>query len=68
MIHDSYGTHASDCRQLYEAIRQQFFDIYKNNDVLQNWLAQQPEFDYGEIPENGDLDLSEVLNSEYFFA
>jgi len=68
MIHDSYGTHASDCRQLYEAIRQQFFDIYKNNDVLQNWLAQQPEFDYGEIPENGDLDLTEVLNSEYFFA
>ena len=68
MIHDSYGTHASDCRGLYEAIRQQFFDIYKNNDVLQNWLAQQPEFDYGDIPENGNLDLSEVLNSEYFFA
>ena len=68
MIHDSYGTHASDCRELYEAIRQQFFDIYKNNDVLTNWLAQQPEFDHQEIPENGDLDLSEVLNSEYFFA
>jgi DNA-directed RNA polymerase len=68
MIHDSYGTHASDCRQLYEAIRQQFYDIYKNNDVLQNWIAQQPEFDHEELPINGNLDLSEVLNSEYFFA
>lgn len=68
MIHDSYGTHASDCKALYEAIRQQFYDIYKNNDVLQKWLAQQPEFEHGELPTNGNLDLTEVLDSEYFFA
>lgn len=68
MIHDSYGTHASDCRALYEAIRQQFYDLYKNNDVLQKWLAQQPEFDHPDLPKNGNLDLTEVLQSEYFFA
>lgn len=68
MIHDSYGTHASDCRELYEAIRQQFYDIYKNNDVLSNWISQQPTFDHEVLPSNGKLDLSEVLNSEYFFA
>ena len=68
MIHDSYGTHASDCKQLYEAIRQQFYDIYKNKDVLQKWLAQQPEFEYTELPSYGNLDLTEVLRSEYFFA
>jgi DNA-directed RNA polymerase len=68
MIHDSYGTHASDSRAMYEAIRQQFYDIYKNKDVLQNWIAQQPEFDQPDLPEFGNLDLKEVLNSEYFFA
>ena len=68
MIHDSYGTHASDSRAMYEAIRQQFYDIYKNNDVLQNFIKDQPEFDLPELPTNGDLDLTEVLKSEYFFA
>lgn len=68
MIHDSYGTHASDSRAMYEAIRQQFYDIYKNNDVLGRFIKDQPEFKLPELPVNGDLDLTEVLRSEYFFA
>jgi DNA-directed RNA polymerase len=68
MIHDSYGTHASDSRALYEAIRQQFYDIYKNKDVLQKFIEQQPEYELPELPEFGNLDLTEVLKSEYFFA
>jgi len=68
MIHDSYGTHAKDSRAMYEAIRQQFYDIYKNNDILQKFIKDQPEFDLPELPTNGDLDLTEVLKSEYFFA
>ena len=68
MIHDSYGTHACDSRAMYEAIRQQFYDMYKNNDILQNWIKEQPEYEQPEMPTNGALDLTEVLNSEYFFA
>jgi len=68
MIHDSYGTHASDCRALYESIRVQFYEMYKNNDILVKWLAQQPDIGEIELPSNGKLDLTEVLNSEYFFA
>lgn len=68
MIHDSYGTHASDSKALYEAIRRQFYDIYKNKDVLQKFIAQQPEFEVVNLPTFGNLDLSKVLNSEYFFA
>lgn len=68
MIHDSYGTHASDSRAMYEAIRQQFYDIYKNNDILQKFIADQPEFELPDMPTNGQLDLTEVLKSEYFFA
>lgn len=68
MIHDSYGTHASDSRAMYEAIRRQFYEIYKDNNVLQQFIADQPEFELPELPTNGDLDLTEVLRSEYFFA
>jgi len=68
MIHDSYGTHACDSRAMYEAIRQQFYDMYKNNDILQNWIKEQPEYEQPEMPTNGSLDLTEVLNSEFFFA
>lgn len=68
MIHDSYGTHASDSRAMYEAIRQQFYDIYKNNNVLQRFIEDQPEFKLPDLPTNGKLDLTEVLDSEYFFA
>jgi len=68
MIHDSYGTHAKDSRAMYEAIRQQFYDIYKNKDILDKFIADQPTFDLPELPTNGDLDLTEVLKSEYFFA
>lgn len=68
MIHDSYGTHAKDSRAMYEAIRQQFYDIYKNNDILQNFIKDQPDFILPELPTNGNLDLTEVLDSEYFFA
>lgn len=68
MIHDSYGTHASDCKALYKAIRREFYEIYKNHDVLQKWLAQQPKFEHDGLPDYGKLDLTEVLDSEYFFA
>lgn len=68
MIHDSYGTHACDSRAMYEAIRQQFYDMYKDNDILQKWIAEQPEYDKPPMPTNGTLDLTEVLNSEFFFA
>ena len=68
MIHDSYGTHACDSRAMYEAIRQQFYDIYKNNDILNKFIEEQPEFELPDLPTNGKLDLTEVLKSEYFFA
>ena len=68
MVHDSYGTHAKDSRAMYQAIRQQFYDIYKNNDILDKFIKEQPEFDLPELPTNGKLDLTEVLKSEYFCA
>jgi len=68
MIHDSYGTHASDSRQLFNAIRSTFYDMYKNGIVLDTFLKQQPDIDIEDKPTIGSLDLSKVLDSEHFFS
>ena len=68
MIHDSYGTHAADSRTLFKAIRRAFYEQYKDGDVLDKFLAQQPPVDTTDKPTCGTLDLKEVLDSEHFFS
>jgi DNA-directed RNA polymerase len=65
-IHDSFGTHPSDVDALATALREAFYEMYSNTDLLAN-IA----FEHGivcEPPARGDLDLSLVLNSEFFFC
>lgn len=75
MIHDSFGTHAADSTQLAHILREQFIRVHDGTGVLERFrrdiINQIPEELRAEIPplpEMGDLDLSEVLNSLYFFA
>lgn len=66
MIHDDYGTHAADTARLYAIIREVFVDMYQRHDVLEEFRAA-----YGflqEPPAMGDLDLTQVLDSPYFFS
>lgn len=65
-IHDSYGTHPCDVDEMHKSIREQFIDLYKDTSLLSNFL-----FDIGAEgvpPMRGDLDLSRVLSSEFFFC
>jgi DNA-directed RNA polymerase len=76
MIHDSFGVHAADMDYfLHECIKPAFYDMYKDGDVLQKFLDEVtpliPEKSRSKIPaipELGSLDISEVLNSEFFFS
>lgn len=73
VIHDSFGTHASDTDKLAACLRESMVDIYKNNDVLANFLrdvgpnlptsAKVPP-----MPATGSLDLEEIKESQYVFA
>ncbi|WWO60406.1 DNA-directed RNA polymerase [Stenotrophomonas phage SB5] len=66
MIHDDYGTHAADTARLYEIIREVFVDMYARHDVLEEFRAA-----YSFLPEPppmGDLDLTQVIDSPYFFS
>lgn len=66
MIHDDYGTHAADTVRLYRIIREVFVEMYQKHDVLEEFRAA-----YGFLPvppPMGTLDLTQVLDSKYFFS
>lgn len=74
MIHDSYGVHANRVDALTATLREEFVDIYRTNwldRVEQGIRAYAPDVDfpsYTEFVVLGDFDVSECLDSEFFFA
>ena len=75
LVHDSFGTLAADVETMGYCIRKSFHDLYVYNDPLAEFrvdiasmlsdanLAKLPP-----LPEKGSLDLSLVLESDFFFA
>jgi DNA-directed RNA polymerase len=73
MIHDSYGTHAGNAWALARCLREEFVRMYSETDVLARFKADLqamlPENkELPELPIAGSLDLSQVLESPFFFA
>jgi DNA-directed RNA polymerase len=65
-IHDSFGTHPGDVDEMHKQIRLAFVHLYTCKDHL-NDLAEQLGLDVTYSGE-GKLDLSDVVNSEFFFC
>jgi DNA-directed RNA polymerase len=76
LIHDSFGTTPSDTDVMYASVRAAFVEIYKDYCLYEDVLTQaKQQLTYEgaeklelEIPEKGDLDLDQVLTSEYCFS
>ncbi|WWO60357.1 DNA-directed RNA polymerase [Stenotrophomonas phage SB2] len=66
MVHDDYGCHAADAPALYRIIREQFVLIYTGHDMLQE--VRDSYVCLSDPPEQGTLDLMQVLDSKYFFG
>jgi DNA-directed RNA polymerase len=66
MIHDDYGTHAADAEKLYSIIRERFVWMYEQHDPLRALQAKYQLL--GVPPERGNLDIKEVLQSDFFFS
>lgn len=66
MIHDDFGTHAADSAAMYRIIREVFVAMYERHDVLSAFHSAYPFLP--EPPPMGDLDLSQVIDSPYFFS
>lgn len=69
-VHDSFWTHACDVEKMNQILREQFVELY-NIPVLENLLesfeASFPTLTFPSLPERGDFDLQNVLESPYFF-
>lgn len=65
-IHDSFGTHPSDVTGMHECIRESFVKLYSGRNVLAEFLWDVDGI--GEVPERGTLNITDVLQSEFFFC
>ena len=77
MIHDSYGCHARHAAALARCLREQFVAMYGEGTVLSDFHKQLCEQTSGilnagealpEPPSPENFDVSQVLESKYFFA
>lgn len=63
-VHDSYGSLLCDMPKLYTAVRQTFYELYKDNPLP----AILKEIGYEGEVEEGSLDISLVLESQFCFC
>ena len=72
-VHDSFWTHAGDVPVLNRVLREAFVDLHSRpllQQLREGLIWRYPDIDpseFPEIPPLGDLDLEQVLESDYFF-
>ena len=69
-VHDSYWTHAGDMDAMGRMLREEFVRLYEQpilERVRSEWEKRFPELDFQPLPKTGSLDLSQVVDSLYFF-
>jgi len=69
-VHDSYGAVASQAPLLNRILREAFVEMY-TEDVLGNWHDQMKSFGVSDLPDPpayGNLDVSQVRDSDFFFC
>ena len=72
VIHDCYGSQASELNSFIQCVKQSFFDIYSDNnlDNLYHQTTQQLS-DTSKLPpalDMGDYDVTDVLTAPYIFT
>lgn len=73
LIHDSFGCHACNTTKLNEILRSSAVEMYEEHDVISNFLYEQEDrlemaIETAVLPERGNLNLNELLESKYAFA
>lgn len=71
MIHDSYGTTCARAGLLFKTVRECFVSMYESHDILKEFAEEVkdylPNIELPELPEKGNFNIKEVLNSTYAF-
>ncbi|CDP02357.1 unnamed protein product [Coffea canephora] len=69
-VHDSYWTHACDVDEMNRILREKFVELYETpilENLLEDFQKTFPSLSFPALPERGDFDLKDVLDSTYFF-
>ena len=69
-VHDSYWTHAADVPEMSKIIRECFVELYSGpvlDDLRESLVMRYPDIDFPPVPKGGELNLEEVMDSDYFF-
>ena len=72
-VHDSFGVPAADMPEFHRCIREAFVKLYTEYDLLGGFIASMqeiagPDVVFPERPALGSLDISGVIDSEFFFS
>ena len=75
LIHDSFATHAADTERFFVIIREAFAQMYEEYDVFQviddyarSVLSPRGAKRLPPLPRKGNLDLNEVIRSQFAFS
>ncbi|KAM1065274.1 hypothetical protein ACFX13_021166 [Malus domestica] len=69
-VHDSYWTHACDVDEMNRILREKFVELYDApilENLLEGFQESFPNMTFPPLPDRGDFDLRDVLESPYFF-
>jgi len=65
VVHDSFGSHAGNMNKMFYHVREKFVELYEAN-PLEKVLLQLNSIDL--VPEKGNLDVRNVIGSDFAFA
>ena len=69
-VHDSYWTHACSISHMAKLLRECFVELY-SQPVLENLrdslIIRYPELEFPPLPQRGDLEIKDVVDSKFFF-
>lgn len=75
LIHDSFGTIPADAGNLFKAVRETMVETYENCDVIADFYEQFADQLHESqlekmpaMPPKGNLDLQDILKSDFAFA
>ncbi|XP_024978412.1 DNA-directed RNA polymerase 2B, chloroplastic/mitochondrial-like isoform X2 [Cynara cardunculus var. scolymus] len=69
-VHDSYWTHACNVDEMNKILREKFVELYQTpilENLLESFQKSFPTLSFPALPDRGEFDLSDVLQSSYFF-
>lgn len=69
-VHDSFWTHACDVDTMNRILREKFVELYSSpilENLLESFQTSYPELTFPPLPQRGDFDLRQVIDSPYFF-